>query len=233
MEKAYSIDSGSASLNERFNLAFGLTALIWITGLVGHFTPLQEWPALALYVIGGIGVVIWRGVSKGEWAGMYLAGGELKKSLKWGGIAGGILFVMDIVNTVIYYSKGAPPMTDMLGILVNMNFLFLFPILVLAEEFLWRGLMLSSMVEKGFNPHLSVFVTAMCYVLNHYAVAPVGMYERGLMAMMAFPIGILGGYITLKSKNVWGSVLVHMITMFSMVLDIFVIPNLVPSLFHL
>jgi len=59
------------------------------------------------------------------------------------------------------------------------------------------------------------------------------MYERGLMAMMAFPIGILGGYIVLKSKNVWGSVLVHMITMFSMVLDIFVIPNVVPSLFHL
>jgi len=98
---------------------------------------------------------------------------------------------------------------------------------VLAEEFLWRGLMLSALVEKGINPHLSVFITAMFYVLNHYAVAPVGMYERALMAMMAFPIGILGGYIVLKSKNVWGSVLVHMITMFSMALDIFVIPNLV------
>lgn len=227
MEKANALASGSSSLNERFNLAFGLTALIWVTGLVGHFTPLLEWPALALYVIGAIGVVLWRGKKKSEWSEMYLAGGELKKSLKWGGIAGGILFVMDIVNTVIYYSKGAPPMTDMLGILINKNFLFLFPVLVLAEEFLWRGLMLSSLVEKGFNPHLSVFITAICYVLNHYAVAPVGMYERGLMAMMAFPIGILGGYIVLRSKNVWGSVLVHMITMISMVLDIFVIPNLV------
>jgi len=223
----------SQSESARINLAFGLMLGIWYLGLIGHFTPLLEWPALALYVIGGIGVVIWRGTSKGEWAEMYLAGGDLKKSLKWGGIAGGILFVMDIVNTVIYYSKGAPPMTDMLGILVNKNFLFLFPILVLAEEFLWRGLMLSAMIQKGFNPHLTVFLTTTFYALNHYAVAPVGMYERGLMAMMAFPIGILGGCITLKSKNVWGSVLVHMITMLSMVLDIFVIPNLVPSLFHL
>jgi uncharacterized protein len=227
MEQVNTATAASPSLNQRFNLAFGLTAVIWITGLVGHFTPLREWPALFIYVLGGIGVVVWRGVSKGEWAEMYLAGGNRSKSLKWGGIAGGILFAMDIMNTVIYYKKGGPPMGDMLGILVNMNFLYLFPVLVLAEEFLWRGLMLSALVEKGINPHLSVFITAMFYVLNHYAVAPVGMYERALMAMMAFPIGILGGYIVLKSKNVWGSVLVHMITMFSMALDIFVIPNLV------
>ncbi len=217
----------SPSLNERLKLAFGLTALIWVVGLIGHFTPLLEWPALAIYVLGSIGVVVWRGRSKGEWAEMFLAGGDLKKSLKWGGIAGGLLFCMDVFNTVMWYRSGKPPMMDMQGILVNMNFLYLFPVLVLAEEFLWRGIMLSSMVEKGINPHLSVFITAMFYVLNHFAVAPVGMQERALMGMMAFPIGILGGYIALKSKNVWGSVLVHMITMFSMILDLFVIPNLV------
>ncbi len=219
--------SDASAQRQRFRLAFGLTALIWIVGLAGHFTPLLEWPALMIYVLGAIGVVLWRGWRNGEWAEMYLAGGDLAKSLKWGGIAGVILFVMDIVNTVMYYKKGGPPMGDMLGILVNMNFLYLFPVLVLAEEFLWRGLMLSSMVQKGINPHLSVFVTAMCYVVNHFAVAPVGMRERAMMAMMAFPIGILGGYIVLRSKNVWGSVLVHMVTMVSMALDIFVIPNLV------
>jgi len=227
MEQVKSIPSVSRSLNERFNLAFGLTALIWVVGLVGHFTPLLEWPALFIYVLGSIGVVVWRGKSRGEWAEMYLAGGDLKKSLKWGGIAGVILFSMDVFNTVMWYKNGGAPMGDMVGILVNKNFLYLFPVLVLAEEFLWRGLMLALLVEKGLNKHLSVFLTAMLYVVNHFAVAPVGMKERALMAMMAFPIGILGGYIVLKSKNVWGSVLVHMVTMLSMVLDIFVIPNLV------
>jgi membrane protease YdiL (CAAX protease family) len=227
MEQAKSIPSGSQSLNERFNLAFGLTALIWVVGLVGHFTPLLEWPALAIYVLGSIGVVVWRGRSRGEWAEMYLAGGDLKKSLKWGGIAGVILFSMDVFNTVMWYKKGGAPMGDMVSILVNMKFLYYFPVLVLAEEFLWRGIMLSAMIEKGVNKHITVFVTAMLYVVNHFAVAPVGMKERALMAMMAFPIGIIGGYIVLKSKNVWGSVLVHMVTMLSMVLDIFVIPNLV------
>ena len=227
MKHVKAFTPGPQSLDERFRLSFGLMALIWIVGLVGHFTRLLEWPALVIYVLGSIGLVLYRGKSRGEWAEMFLAGGDLKKSLKWGGIAGIILFSMDVFNTVMYYKKGGAPMGDMLGILVNMNFLYLFPVLVLAEEFLWRGIMFSAMIEKGFNKHLTVFLTAMFYVVNHFAVAPVGLRERALMAMMAFPIGIVGGYIVLKSKNVWGSVLVHMTTMLSMVLDIFVIPKLV------
>lgn len=218
MEKVNSIaSSGSPSLNERFNLAFGLTALIWITGLVGHFTPLQEWPALALYVIGGIGVVIWRGVSKGEWAGMYLAGGNLKKSLIFGAITGTALFVVALFNTAMMQSpESASMMADMEDILVNRSLLYLYPILVLAEEFLWRGIMFSSMIERGFNKHLTVLLTTLFFLLNHFAVAPVNLKERAFMAMMAFPLGIIGGYIVVLTRNVWGSVLVHMILMTSM-----------------
>jgi uncharacterized protein len=218
--------SGSESLSERFNLSFGLMAMIWIFGLVGHFTPLGEWPALFLYLLGSLGLVLYRGKSKGEWTEMYLSGGDLRKSLLWGGIAGGLLFVMDIGNTIMYYKNGGAPMAGMQFLLVNMSLLYLFPLLVLAEEFLWRGIMFSAMIERGFNKHLTVFLTAIFYVVNHFAVAPVGMKERALMAMMAFPIGIFGGYLVLKTRNVWGSVLVHMITMISMMLDVFVIQNI-------
>ena len=214
------------SSTARFNLSFALMAAIWLLGLAGHFTPLQEWPALSLYVLGSIGLVLYRGKKNGEWKEMYLAGGDLRKSLKWGGIAGALLFGMDIINTVMYYKNGGAPMAGMEFLLVNRSLLYLFPVLVLAEEFLWRGIMFSSMIERGFNKHLTVFLTAMFYVINHFAVAPVGMKERALMAMMAFPIGIFGGYLVLKTRNVWGSVLVHMITMLSMMLDIFVIPQL-------
>ena len=222
--KAYS--TGFSSLDERLKLSFGLMALIWVVGLVGHFTPLLEWPALFLYVFGSIALVLYRGKSFQEWNEMYLAGGDPGKSLLWGGVAGALLFAMDIINTVMYYKNGGAPMGEMQHILVNQSLLFLFPVLVLAEEFLWRGIMFSAMIEKGYNRHLTVFLTAMFYVLNHFAVAPVGFRERALMAMMAFPIGIFGGYLVLKTRNVWGSVLVHMITMISMVLDIFVIPKL-------
>ena len=222
---AYS-PSASKSLSARFNLSFGLMALIWIVGLAGHFTVLQEWPALAIYVLGSIVLVLYRGKTTGEWKEMYVAGGDLRKSLMWGGIAGVLLFSMDVMNTVIYYKNGGAPMSGMQFILVNRSLLYFFPVLVLAEEFLWRGIMFSSMIERGFNKHLTVFLTTIFYVVNHFAVAPVGMKERALMAMMAFPIGIFGGYLVLKTRNLWGSVLVHMITMLSMMLDIFVIPQL-------
>ncbi|NHQ60266.1 CPBP family intramembrane metalloprotease [Chlorobium sp. BLA1] len=224
--KAFSSSSELESLNARFTQSFALMAMIWILGLVGHFTPVQEWPALFLYVIGSIGLVLYRGKKYGEWESMFLAGGNLRKSLLWGGIVGLVLFGMDIMNTLLYYKNGGAPMMEMENILVNRSLLFLFPVLVFAEEFLWRGIMLSSMIEKGFNKHLTVFLTAIFYVVNHFAVAPVGMKERALMAMMAFPIGIFGGYLVLKTRNVWGSVLVHMITMLSMLLDLFVIPKL-------
>ncbi|NTU44476.1 MAG: CPBP family intramembrane metalloprotease [Chlorobiaceae bacterium] len=224
--KAFSSSSELESLNARFTQSFALMAMIWILGLVGHFTPVQEWPALFLYVIGSIGLVLYRGKKYGEWEAMFLSGGNLRKSLLWGGIVGLVLFGMDIMNTLLYYKNGGAPMMEMENILVNRSLLFLFPVLVFAEEFLWRGIMLSSMIEKGFNKHLTVFLTAIFYVVNHFAVAPVGMKERALMAMMAFPIGIFGGYLVLKTRNVWGSVLVHMITMLSMLLDLFVIPKL-------
>jgi len=212
---------------QRFNLSFGLMGLIWVTGLVGHFTPLGEWPALALYLLGSIGIVVYRGVQYGDWESMYLAGGNLKASLKWGGIAGLVLFMMDIANTVMYYNNGGTPMAEMEMLLVGRSLLYIFPLLILAEEFLWRGIMFSSMLERGFNRHLTVLLTALFYTLNHFAVAPVGMFERALMAMMAFPIGIIGGYIVLRNRNVWGSVLLHSMTMISMMLDIFVIPKLI------
>lgn len=217
----------SDSLKARFNMSFGLMAAIWLLGLIGHFTPLQEWPALFLYVFGAIGLVLYRGKAKGEWRQMYVAGGDIKKSLLWGGLAGLFLFAMDLINTVLYYKNGGAPMAQMEFILVNGSLLYLFPILILAEEFLWRGIMLSAMIERGVNKHITVFLTTIFYVVNHFAVAPVGIQERALMGMMAFPIGILGGYLVLKTRNLWGSFLVHMMTMISMVLDIFVIPQLV------
>ncbi len=203
----------------RFKLSFGLMAAIWILGFVGHFTVLQEWPALALYVLGSIGLVLWRGKAKGEWKEMYLAGGNLKKSLLWGGIGGTLLLLFSIMNTanMMKNNNGAEMMSGMQYLLVNRSLFYLYPVLILAEEFLWRGIMLSSMIERGFNKHLTVFLTTLFFLLNHFAVAPVGMIERAMMAMMAFPLGILGGYIVANTRNVWGSVLVHMIVMTSMI----------------
>lgn len=219
MKSAKTLSFEPDSSAARFKLSFGLMAAIWTLGFVGHFTILQEWPALALYVLGSIGLVLWRGKAKGEWKEMYIGGGDLKKSLLWGGIGGTLLLLFSIMNTanMMKNNNGAEMMSGMQYLLVNRSLFYLYPVLILAEEFLWRGIMFSSMIERGFNKHLTVFLTTLFFLLNHFAVAPVGMIERAMMAMMAFPLGILGGYIVANTRNVWGSVLVHMIVMTSMI----------------
>ncbi|ACF43128.1 CPBP family intramembrane glutamic endopeptidase [Pelodictyon phaeoclathratiforme] len=212
------------SSTARFNLSFALMAAIWLLGLAGHFTPFQEWPALFLYVIGSIGLVLYRGKTTGEWKEMYLAGGDLKKSLLWGAIGGTLLLLVAMMNTAMMKSQNdTAMMSGMEYLLVNRSLLYLYPILVIAEEFLWRGIMLSAMIEKGLNKHLTVFLTTLFFLLNHLAVAPVNMMERAMMAMMAFPLGIIGGYIVVNTRNVWGSVLVHMLVMTSMIAAIQII----------
>jgi len=48
---------------------------------------------------------------------------------------------MDITNTILYYKSGGAPMVEMETLLVHRSLLYLFPLLILAEEFLWRGVM--------------------------------------------------------------------------------------------
>lgn len=118
-------------------------------------------------------------------------------------------------------------MAQMEEILIGMRLVFFFPLLVLAEEFLWRGILLSGLHDAGINRHLAVLLTTAAYALNHFAVAPVGMVERAMMAAMGLPIGIAGGYLVLKTRNVWAAVALHGLTMISMIVDIFVIPRIV------
>lgn len=211
---------------KRFQLSFGLTVAIWLAGLIGHFTPLAEWPALFIYVFGSIGLTLWHCSQNNDWRATYVSNMNLQESLKWGSIIGGGLFLMDVGMAYKHYADGGAPMNQMQDILLGKNFLYFFPILILAEEFLWRGLMFSALIDRGLNKHVVVAITTVLYMLNHFAVAPVGMLERGMMAMMALPIGIVGGYIVAKTRNVWGAVALHMITMISMVVDMLIIPKL-------
>lgn len=218
---------GQNATQQRLQLALGLVGVIWVVGLIGHFTPLGEWPALFIYVIGALAITVYHCRRYNTWQAVGITRRNLGAALKWGGIIGGGLMLLDLTNTFLYYRSGGAPMAQMEQILVGMGLLYLFPVLIVAEEWLWRGMLFSALLERGVNRHLVVVVTTLLYMLNHYAVAPVGLMERSLMAIMALPIGIIGGYLVLKTRNVWGSVTIHMLTMISMILDIFVVPALV------
>lgn len=222
-----SANHGHGEAERRLRGVLVLVALIWSAGLIGHFTPLAEWPALLLYVLGGLGFTVFHCQREGAWQTVGITRRNLRRALLWGGAIGGALMLMDWVNTWLYYRAGNPPMVDMESLLVDQRLILLFPVLVLAEELLWRGMALSALRDRGWNMHLAVAVTTLAYAFNHFAVAPVGMVERGMMTLMALPIGILGGYLAWRLQNVWAAVAVHMLTFISMTVDIFVMPGLV------
>ena len=207
-------------------LALGLMALVWVVGFLGHFTPLAEWPALFVYGLGSIGLTLWYCTRYHAWREIGLTRANLRAALLWGGLVGGALMLMDMTNTFFYYRGGGAPMAEMEHILVGMRMVYLFPLLVLAEEWLWRGMLFFGLLACGVNRHLVALITTVLYMPNHYAVAPVGFAERGMMAAMALPIGLLGGYMVLKTRNVWAAVLLHGLTMFSMLADVFILPSL-------
>ena len=223
---AQATDASDQSAFERLRLALGLLALIWAAGLAGYLSGLSEWPALFVYVLGSIGVTLQYCRRYAAWERAGLTRKNLGAALRWGVLAGGALMLADMANTWMYYRGGGAPLATMEHILVGMRMVYLFPVLVLAEEWLWRGMLFSALLARGLNRHLVVVLTTLLYALNHYAVAPVPLAERTLMAIMALPIGIIGGYLVLKTRSVWAAVALHALVMVSMIADIFVLPGL-------
>lgn len=210
----------------RLKLVGGLVGAIWASGLVGHYTKAREWPALYLYALGSLGVAGYLGKKEHEWEKIYVTRKNLKPALFYGFLLGGALFASDVFNTFAYYRKGGKPMKEMEDILIKQKFVYLFPALIVAEEFLWRGTLFSALQEKGWSKKSIAGMTTLLYVVNHYAVAPVGLKERSMMAGMAVPIGLVNSLLVFKTKNIWAGVIVHTMTMVSMLADIFVIPKL-------
>lgn len=211
----------------RLRLSVGLVGAVWAVGIAGALTPLGEWPALFLYVLGALWITYTYCRTAEQRRKVGITRRNLNQAILWGGGIGLVLMFTDWVNTYFYYRGGGALMAEMEAILVGMRLLYLFPILVLAEEFLWRGMLLSALHDRGINKYLAIVLTTAVYAVNHFFVAPVGLWERGLMALMALPIGLIGGYVVLRTRNVWAGVLIHMLTFVSMVADIFIIPRLV------
>ncbi|MCS7003282.1 MAG: CPBP family intramembrane metalloprotease, partial [Dehalococcoidia bacterium] len=214
-------------------VAFGFVAAVWALGLAGRFLPFGEWPALALYVIGGLAIPIVVFVRRGAGATIFLTRTNGRAAIGWGVGLGLLLCVVDVVNTYVYYANGGAPMVQMQAYLFNVGLIAAAPLLLIAEEFVWRGFVFRAMRDHGYSPPFVVVGTTLLYALNHYAVAPVGMFERTALALMAIPIGLAAGAAVARTKNVWAGVIAHGLTYVSMLIDVFVIPPMLGlSLFN-
>ena len=110
-----------SSVRTRLMAGLALAGSVWLVGLVGHFTPLAEWPALFLYVIGSLSVALALGIRERLWDTMWITRRGLKRALAWGGGIGLALLVIDNINTYMYYRSGGAPMAQMEEILIGMR----------------------------------------------------------------------------------------------------------------
>ena len=85
----------------------------------------------ALYLLSSLALLAWRALGLHEAEVLFLQGPGLRSSLLWG---------------------GGLPLEAVKQLLFGRGLVLLLPLLVLAEEGLWRGLLLSALLELGMAP---------------------------------------------------------------------------------
>jgi membrane protease YdiL (CAAX protease family) len=194
-----------------------LLAAIAVVGALAPFSPLASWAALALYLLGSLILLAWRTLVRHEAEALFLRGPGLKASLLWGGGLGAALLLAGLIGLPAMRTamadggSGGLPLETVRTLLFGRGLVLLLPLLVLAEEGLWRGLLLSGLLEAGIPPAGAVALSTLGFGLNHLAVAPLALAERGLLALMALPLGLIAALLTLRTRCLWGAVLLHLL----------------------
>lgn len=200
----------------RLNQTLVLLTAIALVGVLAPWSPLASWVALGLYLLGSLVLLTWRVLRCGEAEALFLRGPGLRPSLLWGGGLGALLLVVGLLGlpamrAAMADGGGGLPLEAVKQLLFGQGLVLLLPLLVLAEEGLWRGLLLSALLELGLAPAWAVSLSTLGFGLNHLAVAPLALAERGALALMALPLGFIAAVITARTRCFWGAVLLHLL----------------------
>ncbi len=203
-----------APAQQRLRQTLILLAAIGLVGALAPWIPWASWAALALYLLGSLGLLAWRALRCREAEALFLQGPGLRASLLWGGGLGAVLLVAGLfglpaMRAAMADGDGGLPLEAVKQLLFGRGLVVLLPPLVLAEEGLWRGLLLSALLELGLAPLWAVCLSTLGFGLNHLAVAPLALSERGALALMALPLGLIAALLTHRTRNLWGAVLLH------------------------
>ena len=177
--------------------------------------PLASWVALALDLLGSLALLTWRALVLHEAEALFPGGAGLRRSLLWGGGLGSALLMAGLIGlpamgaAVADNSSTGLLLETVKPLLFDPGLVLLLPLLVLAEEGLWRGLMLSALLEVGLAPGWALGLSTLGFSLNHLAVAPLALSERAELALMALPLGLIAAVLTWRTRCLWGAVLLH------------------------
>jgi uncharacterized protein len=198
-----------------------LIGIVWLLGTIGAVSPLATWAALGLYVLGSLTLLAWRAFGCSEAEAVYLRGPGLRTSVLWGGGIGLVLLLAGLLSlpamrAAMPAGDGSLPLEAMKEVLFDHGLILLLPVLVIAEEGLWRGLLLSGLREIGVPEATSIALSTVAFMVNQLAVAPLALVERGMLALMALPLGLMSAVLTARTRVLWGGVLLHLLVMGAM-----------------
>lgn len=193
-----------------------LLCAIVLCGALTPWLPLASWLALGLYLSGSLALLGWRVLVCGEAEALFLAGPGLRRSLLWGGglgaaLLGAGLLGLPAMRTAMATADAGPPLESIQQLLFGHGLVLLLPLLVLAEEGLWRGLVLAGLLESGRSASAAVLLSSLGFALNHLAVAPLALVERVELALMALPLGMVAATLTAATRCLWGAALLHLL----------------------
>ncbi len=145
---------------------------------------------------------------------LFLKKGTLKQGLKFGLISFAVFTAIFIVIAVLQSSAPASQGLTATGVSLETLVAAIPWILVFIfansfmEELWFRGLSLGRL-----SPHLgtalTVLVTALVFGSMHLGATYVTPAQMILFPLIAFALGLVNGYMTLKTGSIWGSVLFH------------------------
>ena len=197
-------------------------ALGWNLGnwLVRLLPPLHD-PALALAVdklsqaipvVVTIVLLTW--LSGGDLSTLFVQGGRLASSLRFGGISFALWALLFAVIAVLQahstaetglFAGGVPLTTVVAALPWFLVFIFAN---ALMEELWFRGVFLNAL-----RPHLSasaaIVVTSLVFALPHAGAQYAAPAERIVFSIVVFALGLVNAWAMLKTDNIWGSVLFH------------------------
>ncbi len=145
---------------------------------------------------------------------IFLKKGDLRQGLRFGLISFAVFTAIFIVIAVLQSSAPASQGLAATGVSLQTLVAAIPWILVFIfansfmEELWFRGLSLGKL-----SPHLgtvlTVLVTALVFGSMHLGATYVTPAQMILFPLIAFALGLVNGYMTLKTGSIWGSVLFH------------------------
>jgi membrane protease YdiL (CAAX protease family) len=197
-------------------------AILWNLGnWLARLLPSPYTPALALAidklsqaipVVLTIVLLTW--LTGDELGALFVRGGDVAKSLRFGGISFGAWAILFCIIAVL--QANSPPRTGLFAGGVPLSqvvaalpwFLVFVFANALMEELWFRGVCLKKL-RPLLGTMAAILVTALVFALAHIRARYAAPAERIIFAVVVFALGLVNAWVMYKTDSIWGSVLFH------------------------